>query len=160
RRAPRWCGRGDSNPHDLHRWNLNPVRLPVSPRPRRAPTRAGSNTDAAAVNIPAPRCGLPRGPVQLLGTPREAADRGRGGDLAGAAIGLVVGLDVALAVEVVDHDPGRLLEPLLGDVAKPVEPLDARAVAQMEMRHRIARPPGPGAFVQQIAGAQPQERLA
>jgi hypothetical protein len=28
-----WCGRGDLNPHDLHRWNLNPVRLPIPPRP-------------------------------------------------------------------------------------------------------------------------------
>ena len=30
-----WCGRGDLNPHDLHRWNLNPVRLPIPPRPQR-----------------------------------------------------------------------------------------------------------------------------
>jgi hypothetical protein len=34
RRAPiGWCGRGDLNPHDFHRWNLNPVRLPIPPRP-------------------------------------------------------------------------------------------------------------------------------
>jgi hypothetical protein len=25
------------NPHDLHRWNLNPVRLPIPPRPLLAP---------------------------------------------------------------------------------------------------------------------------
>ncbi len=24
-----WCGRRDSNPHGLRRWNLNPVRLPI-----------------------------------------------------------------------------------------------------------------------------------
>ena len=29
-----WCGRRDLNPHDLRHWNLNPARLPVSPRPR------------------------------------------------------------------------------------------------------------------------------
>ena len=29
----RWCGRRDSNSHTLRRWNLNPVRLPISPRP-------------------------------------------------------------------------------------------------------------------------------
>ena len=29
-----WCGRRDLNPHDFRRWNLNPVRLPVPPRPR------------------------------------------------------------------------------------------------------------------------------
>ncbi len=30
----RWCGRRDSNPHDVSHWNLNPARLPVPPRPR------------------------------------------------------------------------------------------------------------------------------
>ena len=30
----RWCGRRDSNPHDLRHRNLNPARLPVPPRPR------------------------------------------------------------------------------------------------------------------------------
>src|SRR5262249_3928182 len=29
-----WCGRRDSNPHDLRHRNLNPARLPVPPRPR------------------------------------------------------------------------------------------------------------------------------
>jgi hypothetical protein len=28
-----WCGRRGSNPHSLRRWNLNPVRLPIPPRP-------------------------------------------------------------------------------------------------------------------------------
>ena len=28
-----WCGQRDSNSHALRRWNLNPVRLPISPRP-------------------------------------------------------------------------------------------------------------------------------
>ncbi len=26
-----WCERGDSNPHEQARWNLNPVRLPIPP---------------------------------------------------------------------------------------------------------------------------------
>ena len=30
----RWWGRRDSNSHTLRRWNLNPVRLPISPRPQ------------------------------------------------------------------------------------------------------------------------------
>ena len=30
-----WCGQRDSNSHALRRWNLNPVRLPISPRPRK-----------------------------------------------------------------------------------------------------------------------------
>src|SRR3990167_2520758 len=32
--AKRWCGRRDSNSHALRRWNLNPVCLPIPPRPR------------------------------------------------------------------------------------------------------------------------------
>ena len=28
-----WWGRRDSNSYTLRRWNLNPVRLPISPRP-------------------------------------------------------------------------------------------------------------------------------
>ena len=28
-----WWGRRDSNSHTSRRWNLNPVRLPISPRP-------------------------------------------------------------------------------------------------------------------------------
>ncbi|CAI8827121.1 hypothetical protein EMIT047CA2_240041 [Pseudomonas soli] len=28
-----WCGRRDSNSYSLRRWNLNPVCLPISPRP-------------------------------------------------------------------------------------------------------------------------------
>lgn len=26
-----WCERGESNPHELPHWNLNPARLPVPP---------------------------------------------------------------------------------------------------------------------------------
>ncbi len=29
----KWWGRRDSNSYTLRRWNLNPVRLPISPRP-------------------------------------------------------------------------------------------------------------------------------
>src|SRR5262249_39042792 len=32
-----WCGRRDLNPHALRHGNLNPARLPVPPRPQRAP---------------------------------------------------------------------------------------------------------------------------
>ena len=35
-----WCGRRDSNPHDFRRWNLNPVRLPIPPRPPEKVLRA------------------------------------------------------------------------------------------------------------------------
>ncbi len=51
-----WCGRRDSNPHDLRRWNLNPVRLPVPPRP---PTVAAPPAGRQRVGHPRrQRCGL------------------------------------------------------------------------------------------------------
>src|SRR5690606_38290934 len=46
-----WCERGDSNPHALRHWNLNPGRLPIPPLTRPAaparlpgapPARAGT----------------------------------------------------------------------------------------------------------------------
>ena len=48
----RWCGRGDLNPHDFHRWNLNPVRLPIPPRPRAA--AAGMSAMPPRRSDPAP----------------------------------------------------------------------------------------------------------
>ena len=29
--SPYWCERGESNPHELPHWILNPARLPVPP---------------------------------------------------------------------------------------------------------------------------------
>ena len=34
-----WCGRRDSNSHTFRRWNLNPVCLPIPPRPRFKPLK-------------------------------------------------------------------------------------------------------------------------
>ncbi len=34
--STKWCGRRDSNSYSLRRWNLNPVCLPISPRPLEA----------------------------------------------------------------------------------------------------------------------------
>ena len=36
----RWCGRRDLNPHDFRHGNLNPARLPISPRPPGRPWAA------------------------------------------------------------------------------------------------------------------------
>ena len=36
---PIWCGRRDSNSYSLRRWNLNPVCLPIPPRPRVKPLK-------------------------------------------------------------------------------------------------------------------------
>jgi hypothetical protein len=44
-----WCGRRDLNPHGRSRWNLNPVRLPIPPRP---PHRNDENGPAEAHPTP------------------------------------------------------------------------------------------------------------
>src|SRR6185369_7571450 len=44
----RWCGRRDLNPQALRRWNLNPVRLPVPPRPPRAASQSQTPPGGAA----------------------------------------------------------------------------------------------------------------
>src|ERR1700730_4674974 len=73
---------------------------------------------------------------------REIAKRGRGGDLPFAAISLVIDLDIAQAIQIVDHDTGGLLQALGGDIPEPVEALDARPVAKVEMGNRVERPAG------------------
>src|SRR5665213_2686536 len=63
-------------------------------------------------------------------------------------------------VEIVDHDPGGLLQPLFREIALPVEPLDARAVGQMEMRDRVRGATETALFQQQVLRTKPQQRLA
>ncbi len=46
---PKWCGRRDSNPHDVSHWNLNPARLPIPPRP---PVSQPANPDGASYQRP------------------------------------------------------------------------------------------------------------
>src|SRR5687768_11246537 len=96
-----------------------------------------------------------RDALQSLRHARQSAHRGGCRHLALTAISLVIGLDIAEAVEVVDHDPGGLLHPLRRHVTEPVEPLDARAVAEMEIRDGIERAARTGAHVQQVARAEP-----
>src|SRR5581483_9595989 len=151
----RWCGRGDSNSHDFHRWNLNPVRLPVSPRPQRPSPGCGVLAcpfGDSHTNHPLLRGGLGSRPS------RQALHRRGGDDLAFAAIGLMVGLDVGEPVAVVDHDPGRLPQPPLRRVAEPVELLDAGAVRQVEMRDRVERAAAASFLVDEVVRAQPQQR--
>src|SRR5262245_9538324 len=65
----------------------------------------------------------------------------RGDDGAVIGEGLVVGLDGAWVVEVVDHQPGGLAQAFGRGVAGPVQPLEAGAVAEVEARNRIDRFP-------------------
>src|SRR5690606_16975760 len=42
-----WCERGDSNPHALRHWNLNPGRLPIPPLSRWAHFKAARRQSSA-----------------------------------------------------------------------------------------------------------------
>ena len=69
----------------------------------------------------------------------QALHVGDATDGAALRIGLVVLLDLVEIVEVVHHQPVRLLDGALGGVGEPVDALEPRAVAEMEARHRIDR---------------------
>src|SRR5262245_42790461 len=64
-----WCGRRDSNPHDLRHWNLNPARLPIPPRPP-ATFRPPAVADSLSHRKMAKLSGKPRLAV-ALGAPLE-----------------------------------------------------------------------------------------
>ena len=54
-------------------------------------------------------------------------------------VGFVVLLDVVEVVEIVHHQPERLLEAGVGEIAARIEALQPRAVPQVEPRDRIER---------------------
>lgn len=50
---------------------------------------------------------------------------------------LVVFLDSAEIVQIVDHHPERLANSILGQVSGPVDTLQTRAVTEMKLRDRV-----------------------
>ena len=70
---------------------------------------------------------------------RELAHGGGGGDLAAIGVGFVVLLDVIEVIEIVHHQPERLLEAGVGEVAARIEALQPRAVPEVKARDRIER---------------------
>ena len=83
---------------------------------------------------------------------REAATSAR-------ARKLVVLLDFVEPVEVIHHHAARMLHAGLRGVGEPVEPLDARAVAEMEARDRVERLASCFA-ARQVIRAQRHQQLA
>ena len=83
---------------------------------------------------------------------RCRAHRVGGGDPALLGQRLVVLLDLAEVVEVVDHQPVRLAQALRRDVAEEVQPLEPRAVAEVEARHRVDRAAGLVLRLQEVVG--------
>src|SRR5215472_5231929 len=74
-------------------------------------------------------------------------------------IGLVVLLDLVELVEIVDHEPVRLLEPFVGDIAEEIQPLEPCAVAEVEAGDLIGRGAMRGAPAQEIPGGGAQQRV-
>src|SRR3954463_12733040 len=98
-------------------------------------------------------------PAPGVGPPR-LLDRARGRDDAEIGVGFVVLLDGVEVVEVVHHQAVALLEALRRRVAEEIQPLEARAVAEMEPRHRIDGPARRGLGAQEIISRGRQPRLS
>ena len=88
---------------------------------------------------------------------REAAHLPRSDDLSLDEL-LVVALDGLGFVQVVDHDAQRFPQALPRRVGHPVDPLQLRAVVQVESRHRIERRLAAGDRLRQIGRAQLRQR--
>src|SRR6218665_699817 len=76
--------------------------------------------------------------VKKKGQPLQQPLQGPGGDHLAMHETLVVVFDVVQVVEVIDHQRVRLLQALARQVAGPVQPLQACAVAEVELGHRVA----------------------
>src|SRR5450432_3500901 len=70
---------------------------------------------------------------------RELLDGARGDDTPPVHVFLVIAFHVAEIVDVVHHEAEGLREAPVGGVRHPVEPFEARAVAEVESRHRVER---------------------
>src|SRR5512145_2811408 len=101
--------------------------------PRSARGAAYGTMKGACVS--AGRAGSARLPQQPLHAVRHR-------DPALARERLVVLFDVVQFVQIVDHQPARLLDPARARVGEPVDALQARAVAEVEPRNRVERPRG------------------
>src|SRR3954469_4332823 len=72
--------------------------------------------------------------------------------------GLVVLLDLLEGIEVVHHQPLRLLQALGRDIAEEVQALEASPVAEMEPGDRIERPPLPVLRIEEVRCRSRQQR--
>src|SRR6185369_2225191 len=90
----------------------------------------------------------------------EALDLGAHDDLAVVRERLVVALDGAEVVEVIDHEAGTLGEALLAGVGHPMQALEAGAIAEVEACDRIDRLSRRILGVEEVAQRCARERLA
>src|ERR1700686_3887097 len=81
--------------------------------------------------------------VALVRVPRtgssfeQCVDIGRTHDGPITHEGLVVVLDAAMVIEIVDHDAEGFLDRTACGVAEPIDPLEPRAVAEVKARYRV-----------------------
>ena len=91
---------------------------------------------------------------------RELA-HGRGSDdfvLVGE--GLVVLFDIVEIVEIIDHQPMRLAQRRLGEIAERIEPFEPRAIAEVKARDGIDNAAGGGARMHEIMRGERQRARA
>ena len=139
RHSRSWCGRGDSNPHGLPHWNLNPARLPIPPRPhgQLRPIITDVCRQSSTKGPGGCRCGtwIRRGSfARRVGSWSQRI--GRSGHGAGAAC---QGVDhgpqdrVPMGAQTRSHRPGQApRHPRTEPVKETGEPREAAAVAAQE----------------------------
>src|SRR5690554_7035387 len=91
-------------------------------------------------------------------TAHQGANFGAGSNRTLGHEGFVVLFDIVPKVAIVDHDPGRLLHPLDGCIPQPVDPFEARPVAQVESGDRVDRLTIASPF-HEVACGETQHRL-
>ena len=79
--------------------------------------------------------GAPRRKQRARFAAQKLLDRGRSDDFAIIDESLVVGLDLVEIIKVIDHDRRRFTHALGGSVARPVDLLQSRAIAEVKPRH-------------------------
>src|SRR5262249_36454969 len=89
----------------------------------------------------------------------EPRHGGRSNDGMLLCVRFVVLLDVLKIVKIIDHQPIRLLQRSFRGIAEEVEPLEPRAVAEVEASDRIKRRAAGGARAQIIPGSRAQQWL-
>src|SRR6202166_534917 len=103
---------------------------------RAAPNRAGRLRFRCRVAVHRLSVALVRAP-RMGSSFEQCVNIGRTHDGPVTHEGLVVVLDAAMVVEIVDHDAEGFLDRTGCGVAEPIDPFEPRAVAEVKARYRV-----------------------